>query len=232
MKTLTKNNLDTMAKILPELDELEQRGIVGGTGSCSEVTGCTTMAPTGYTWEQMESMVDDGTWTGGMVDGYGYFGGVVVVTGSFVVATGSFWSTVADALWEMIPDAVSVNVSFDLTFLGGGGYNAGFALPLKGEDAGKIYSYDTYEFTMGAHGEVSVNAGFSYFSGKDEDFDFDKVFAGKGGGVEADYLGGIALGISERDKNGNFLITLQVGGGASIGAAVNVGSTNVREIGK
>lgn len=130
MKKLTKNNLDSMAILLPELDEEDQRSILGGTatatvagtttpyppdytgavpettpyctatttdpyavtGCCPTSTTCTTSTsqnPTGvYTWEDMDRMVGDGNWTGGMVEGVGYMGGVTVVTG-FVSTTQS-----------------------------------------------------------------------------------------------------------------------------------------------
>lgn len=73
-----------MAKLLPELDEDAQRCIVGGTGSYSEVTGCTPTAPTGYIFDQMNSMIDAGAWMGGMVDGYRYYGEPIVLTGQIV----------------------------------------------------------------------------------------------------------------------------------------------------
>lgn len=95
MKKLTKNSLDAMAKLLPELDENDQRCIVGGTGSCTEVTGA---AITGFTYstDQMNFLMNVGGWMGGDVEGVGYvegFTGMVRLTGT--VPNDSFYK-VAD----------------------------------------------------------------------------------------------------------------------------------------
>lgn len=123
-----------------------------------------------------------------------------------------------------------VDVSFGGSFLGGGVYSAGYALALKRENAGKLYVYDNYEFEMGLHADGSINIGGSYFFGQDKDFYFDKAFGGAGGSIEADYLGGVSLGFGQKDKKGNYLMSIGIGAGASIGGGLGLGKTNLREI--
>lgn len=73
MKKLEKKTLDELASIMPVISETETAQIIGGSGSASG---------TMYTWAQAESMMDNGTWTGGYVEGMGYVLPEVVVSGS------------------------------------------------------------------------------------------------------------------------------------------------------
>lgn len=119
---------------------------------------------------------------------------------------------------------------FDFAFVGGGGYDAGYAFVLKGPDAGNAYSYDTYNSIWGAHAEASVNVGFCYYTGNDDELNFVEAFGGKGGSFEGDYFGGISLGWGDTDDNKNNLFILGYGYGGSIGGALNLGYTNVKQM--
>lgn len=170
MKTLTQTSLDAMAKLLPELDEDAQRCIVGGTGSCSGSTG-SVPTPTGYTFEQMDSMIDQGAWTGGFVDGYGYFWEAILVTGRYVEATGTFppWLESA-AQW--------VDDHFD-AYMGAEGaitYGAQVAGAIKNVVGGSI----SPKYIVLADFSANTNSGVSGSSCEKEGTD---VGIYKGGGV-------------------------------------------------
>lgn len=152
------------------------------------------------------------------------------------VAT-SFWdnvcdycTSVKDAAISLIPDAMVINVSFDFAFLGGGDYEAGYAFVFKGPDAGHIYSFDTYNFALGFHAEASLNVGAYYYTGDSNELNFVDAFGGKGAQVEADYLGGFSFGSGFEDANKESLLFISFGYGASIGGALNLGHTNVRQL--
>ncbi len=47
----------------------------------------------GYTWEQMEQMLDEGTWQGGQVDGIGYVASAVTIVGPNILQYQNYlWS--------------------------------------------------------------------------------------------------------------------------------------------
>jgi hypothetical protein len=123
-----------------------------------------------------------------------------------------------------IPDALYVNGSGVLTFLGGGGADVGFALPLRGKSAGTVYFYSTLKGKAGLHGGVSVNNGRSNYLGPANLFDFDATFRGKSSGVEGDYIIGLSISASEYDRYGNTLLSIDVGVGPGIGGSVNIGA--------
>lgn len=119
---------------------------------------------------------------------------------------------------------IYANGSGVLTFIGGGGFDAGLALPLRGQDAGKLYSFSTFKGKLGLHGGVSVNIGSSSYLGPVTNFDFDASFKGNSSGIEADYIIGMSLSISGYDKYGNILLSRDIGVGPGIGGSVNVGA--------
>ena len=59
MKTIKRRNLEELAKIMPIVNEKEQRIYIGGSG-------CT------YTFEEFQYKYLSGNWTGGDVIDYGY----------------------------------------------------------------------------------------------------------------------------------------------------------------
>jgi hypothetical protein len=130
----------------------------------------------------------------------------------------------SDIVRLYIPDVVYVNGAGMLTFLGGGGADGGLALPLRGQDAGKVYLYGTFKGKAGLHGGVGVNIGRSNYLGPVNFFDFDATFAGKSAGIEGDYIFGASMSVSEYDQFGNVLLSIDAGVGPAIGGSVNIGS--------
>lgn len=72
MKKLTRQSLDEMARTLPRISEIKQCSFVGGGIGTREDP---------YTFEEFNSLLNAGGWTGGFVEG-GYIGGEVTVTAS------------------------------------------------------------------------------------------------------------------------------------------------------
>ncbi len=110
---------------------------------------------------------------------------------------------------------MTINVSFDFAFLGGGDYEAGYACGVKGPDAGHVYSFDSSNFALGFHTEASLNIGAYYYPGDVNELNFMDAFGGKGNSVEADWLGGFSFGACGRDNNGESLWFISFGYGAS-----------------
>jgi hypothetical protein len=123
-----------------------------------------------------------------------------------------------------IPDVIYVNGSGVLTFIGGGGADGGLALPLRGQDAGKVYLYGTLKGKAGLHGGVSFNIGRSNYLGSVDLFDFDVTFKGRSAGIEGDYIIGVGISASEYDQYGNTILSIDIGVGPSVGGSVNIGS--------
>ncbi len=151
--------------------------------------------------------------------------------------TSSWWDdvcdycvTIKDAAMSLVPDAITVNVSFDFAFLGGGDYEAGYAFVFKGPDAGHLYSFDTYNFALGFHAEATLNVGAYYYTGNVNDLNFMDSFGGRGCQIELDYLGGLSFGSSSLDKQEECLWFVGLGYGASVGVALDLGYTNVRKL--
>ena len=66
MKKITRKGLDELAKIMPIINETEQRTYVGGTMPPSGLYGSHT-----YTYQEYLVMINSGLWHGGYVEGYG-----------------------------------------------------------------------------------------------------------------------------------------------------------------
>ncbi|MDY0104313.1 MAG: hypothetical protein RBS07_15365 [Lentimicrobium sp.] len=65
-------------------------------------------------------------------------------------------------------DAIFVNSTFSLVFLGGGSNATGFVLPLRGPDAFNLNFINTASFRLGAQGGWDVSAGKMWFNGPAE----------------------------------------------------------------
>ena len=78
MKKLSLLKLEELARSMPVLDETDQRNVVGGAGSPPPGAATGT-----YTFEQMEAMIDNGTWSGGIVSGMGYVLPSSIATGAY-----------------------------------------------------------------------------------------------------------------------------------------------------
>lgn len=78
MKKLSLLKLEELAHSMPVLDETDQRNVVGGAGSPPPGAATGT-----YTFEQMEVMIDNGTWSGGIVSGVGYVLPSSIATGAY-----------------------------------------------------------------------------------------------------------------------------------------------------
>ena len=126
-----------------------------------------------------------------------------------------------------IPDVYYFNFSGSLVFLGGGGADVGLALPMRGEDSGKLYLFGTFKGKAGLHGGVSFNVGRSNYIGPANLFDFDETFGGLSNHVEADYILGVSISSSQQDKYGNTLFSGEVGIGPSVGGSAGIGKTYV-----
>ena len=66
-------------------------------------------------------------------------------------------------------DAIFINTSFSLVFLGGGSNATGFVLPLHGPNAFELNYINTASFRLGAQGGWEVSAGKMWFNGVTED---------------------------------------------------------------
>lgn len=144
--------------------------------------------------------------------------------------TSSWWDDVCDYCVTIKDAAITVNVSFDFAFLGGGDYEAGYAFVFKGSDAGHLYSFDTYNFALGFHAEATLNVGAYYYTGNVNDLNFMNSFGGRGCQIGFDYLGGLSFGSSSLDKQEECLWFVGLGYGASVGVALDLGYTNVRKL--
>ena len=130
-----------------------------------------------------------------------------------------------EIVWRrIIPDVYFIEGSIDLTFIGGGGAEFGFALPTRGPNAGTLYGYRTFKFQMGLHGGVGLDIGRGDFTGDVDEFNFETYFEGKSGKFEADYIIGIAIEQTEK-VHGNRLYLTSIGVGPGVGAAVGVGDS-------
>lgn len=66
MRKLKKLNLEELKKTMPVIGEIDQRKYIGGTDPI-------------YTMDQVDAMIDNGTWQGGEVEGWGYMGPASVI---------------------------------------------------------------------------------------------------------------------------------------------------------
>ncbi|MBU3857357.1 MULTISPECIES: hypothetical protein [Bacteroides] len=69
MKKITRKSLDELAKIMPIINETEQRTYIGGTMPPSGLYGSQT-----YTYQEYLAMMASGLWNGGYVEGLGVIG--------------------------------------------------------------------------------------------------------------------------------------------------------------
>jgi len=87
MKKLTRSDLKGLCVVFPLLNEKQQKAVLGGTND-------------DFTWEQAVAMMDDGTWTGGYVDGI-YMGPCTTIYGSSSDSSNSgntnFWDNYVTA---------------------------------------------------------------------------------------------------------------------------------------
>jgi RHS repeat-associated protein len=169
----------------------------------------------------------DQKWSDHLIYGSSYQPNYEMQVPSLCYGGGESWLSKAwnsDIARSYIPDVISVSGSGVLTFLGGGGAEVGLALPLRGQDAGKVYLYGTLKGKVGLHGGVSVNIGQSNYLGPVNLFDFDATFRGKSSGIEGDYFFGAGISVSELDRYGNSLLSIDLGVGPGIGGSGNIGA--------
>lgn len=130
------------------------------------------------------------------------------------------------ALGKIIPDVIYVNHGGILNYLGGGGYNTGLALQLKGKEGIKLYSTLTLNLKAGAHGAFGVNFGYGSYVGDSRNFSFIESFGGEGTiGYELDFGTGLGASRSNPDSSGGSLYLYDIGFGPGIGGSLNIGST-------
>jgi RHS repeat-associated protein len=128
-------------------------------------------------------------------------------------------------------DALYFDASGVLDFVGGGGYEAGIIMPLRGKEAFSVYAFDTYKGKIGLHGGVGINFGKAWYTGSVHNMEFASSYPGLSQSVELDYYLGTEFTIGSMDIHGNRWLSLDVGVGPAVGGSIVPGAkTNIRKL--
>lgn len=166
----------------------------------------------------------DGTYgSGTIVGGVPYWwGGNLNRTNHSMVSV--YWNS--DLVRGITGDAIIYSVSWDLSFVGGGGWEGQLIIPLRGPQAFNGYVTDTYKLKGGGQLGVSVNRGTSYYIGPANEVN---VYSMRNIGYSLDgnfKIVGASISASF-DAQGNMTwLGYSVGAGPGIGGSINVNHTN------
>jgi|GEM_PF-2368547 len=123
---------------------------------------------------------------------------------------------------KIIPDVLIGNISLGFAaYKNPGSTTLGFAIPLRGKQAGKLYTYSVYNSQRGLHAGIGLNIGYATYVGDTRNFDFVKVMNQPASGWEADMIYGFSSSISSPDFFGGVLYTYEVGVGLGLGLSYN-----------
>jgi len=120
------------------------------------------------------------------------------------------------------PDVIYVNFTIgSALYKNPGSTTMGFAFPIRGKKAFRLYTYSVYNEQKGLHVGIGLNLGYSSYIGDTRNFDFIKIMDQSASGWEADFLVGFSSSISTPDMFGGVLYTYGFGGGSGFGLSYN-----------
>ena len=118
-------------------------------------------------------------------------------------------------------DALFINTTFSLVFLGGGSNSTGFVIPVRGPDAFQLHFINTASLRAGAQGGWDICAGKMWFNGPIESA-YMREAGGYGASLDANL--GIAIGwgpgVNAFKSHNDMGKTTWFGGGFSLGYGV------------
>lgn len=138
---------------------------VYGVSVASDDTEPKGSASNPYTYQEFDSMMNNGTWEGGYVEGYGYMDKGVTITGSSEDSDDSYsweypWSSLPSDPWNLGPDDTA---DYSGGQSGGGGQTGGNNINGAKTSSGKI---DTETTTN--HSDVLSKSKFSGYKTTDK----------------------------------------------------------------